>query len=93
VYAHQLEHLYSLFPRDRVFVVTSDELSGDPAAVYVRAIAFLGLPPHTLSSFPKHNRGSYSPMEQTARERRAARYSEPNDRLYELLGVAPLWPA
>jgi hypothetical protein len=93
MYADQLERLYSLFPHDRMFVVTSDELSHDPAAVYARAIAFLGLPAHTLSAFPKHNTGSYSPMDQTARERLSARYSEPNDRLYELLGVEPLWPA
>lgn len=92
LYAGQLEHLYSLFPRERVFVVTSDELAKDPASAYARAIAFLGLPPHTLAKFPKHSTGSYAPMEQTARERLTARYAEPNQRLYRLLDVEPFWP-
>ena len=91
VYADQLEHLYSLFPRERVFVVTSDELSKDPASAYARALTFLGLPPHTLASFPRHSAGSYTPMEPTTRERLSARYAEPNERLYRLLGVDPFW--
>ncbi|MEA2521145.1 MAG: hypothetical protein QOI81_791 [Actinomycetota bacterium] len=91
-YADQLEHLFALFTRERVLVVTSDELSKDPGAVYARAIEFLDLPAHPLTSFPKHNTGSYSPMDETTRRRLTERYEEPNERLYRLLDVAPFWP-
>lgn len=92
VYADQLEQLYALFPREHILVLTSDELSKDPASAYAKALAFLELPPHTLARFPKHSAGSYAPMERTARERLTARFAAPNERLYRLLEVEPFWP-
>jgi len=91
VYVDQLENLYSLFPQDQILVATSDELAKEPASVYAKAIDFLGLPPHSLPKFPKHNTGKYTPMDPTTRERLTARFAEANERLYGLLETRPLW--
>jgi hypothetical protein len=53
-YAQQLEHLTTLFDRDRVLVVFLEELEDDPEAAFARVGEFLGLAagvtPKTLGS-------------------------------------------
>lgn len=44
-YGEQMERLYSLFPRDQVLVLRSDDLRADPTSALARVRGFLGLPP------------------------------------------------
>jgi hypothetical protein len=52
----QMQRLYSLVPRDRVFVYTLDELSAAPSALCLGLCEFLGLPNDGLKRLPVLNR-------------------------------------
>jgi hypothetical protein len=90
-YISQLEVLYSLFPKQNILVLISEDLFANPAAVHARVLEFLGLPRLLLSSYPKHNPGRYSDIGPRVRRRLAARFAEPNHRLYHLLGGDLRW--
>ena len=85
-YAEQLEWWLSLFPREQLLVLSSEELSARPAETYAAVLAFLGLPPHRLASYPRLNTREYGRMQPATRGALAASFAEPNRRLYELLG-------
>jgi hypothetical protein len=54
-YGEQLEHLYSLFPRERVLVVRYLNLVDDPAGALDRICTFLGVEPGILTAMPREN--------------------------------------
>jgi Sulfotransferase domain len=85
-YAEQLERWLEVFPRDRLLVLTTDELSKAPAATYGRTLDFLGLERHLLPSFPRLNAREYGRLPPATRRRLVSHFAEPNARLGELLG-------
>jgi hypothetical protein len=86
LYADQLEALFKLFPRDQVLALQSEQLLADPARWHAAALRHLGLEEITLSHYPRHNAMRYPPMNAKTRRSLAARFAEPNRRLYRLLG-------
>ena len=54
-YGEQLEHLYSVFPRDQVLVFRYRALLESPALVLDRICAFLGVPQGVLAEVPREN--------------------------------------
>jgi hypothetical protein len=54
-YGEQLEHAFSLFPREQVLVIRYRLLIDDPAATLDRICAFLGVQPGLLTEIPKEN--------------------------------------
>lgn len=54
-YAPQLEAWLLAYPRERLLVLDSAELYADPAAIYARILAFLGLHPWAPGSFPNYS--------------------------------------
>jgi hypothetical protein len=54
-YGEQLEHLYTVFPRDQVMVFRYGALIEDPAGVLDRICAFLGVPTGVLTEVPREN--------------------------------------
>jgi Sulfotransferase family len=54
-YGEQLEHLYSLFPREQVLVLRYLNLVDDPAAALDRICTFLGVEPGILTAMPREN--------------------------------------
>jgi hypothetical protein len=54
-YGEQLEHLYTIFPREQVFVFRYRALVEDPAGVLDRICAFLGVPQGVLTEVPREN--------------------------------------
>jgi hypothetical protein len=85
-YAEQLERWLAVFPRERLLVVPSEDLLGQPADTYARVLEFLGAPPYELDAFPRIFEREYAPMEPATRRLLAERFTEPNRRLYDLLG-------
>ncbi|HET7555890.1 MAG TPA: sulfotransferase domain-containing protein [Gaiellaceae bacterium] len=85
-YAEQLERWLAVFPQEQLLVVPTDDLAADPGGAYGRVLAFLGVQPHRLDSYPRVYERQYEPMKPGTRERLAAEFDEPNRRLYELLG-------
>lgn len=86
VYADQLERWLSLFPRDQILVLRSEDFFADTGTVFGQVLGFLGLPPYAPPSFPVLNRSPDSAMTPAVRERLVTYFREPNVRLYELLG-------
>jgi hypothetical protein len=85
LYAEQLERWLAVFPRERLLVVTTDELGERPAETYASILAFLGAPPHELDDYPRVFDRDYSPMRPETRAALEARFAEPNRRLEALL--------
>jgi hypothetical protein len=90
-YADQLDVLYSLFPRENIMVLFSEEFFKDPAAAHLRALEFLGLPPFFLSEYPTYNPGRYTDMDPQIRSRLTDEFAEANARLYRLLDTNYRW--
>jgi hypothetical protein len=92
-YAEQLEVWFSLFPRSQILVLRSEDLFANPDGTYRTVLEFLGLPPVSLAkyeTFNEHVRQS-DQMGAATRRRLTEYFTEPNERLYELLGVDFGW--
>ena len=85
-YAEQLERWLEVFPRERLLVLSSDELGSEPERAHAQVLEFLGAPPHRLDSYPRVYEREYEAMRPETRVRLAAEFEEPNRRLYALLG-------
>ena len=93
LYAEQLERWLEFFPRDQVFVHTTEEFGARPEETYASVLAFLGAPPHSLRQYPRVFDRDYPPMHEETRRALTARFAEPNRRLERLLGRPLPWPA
>jgi hypothetical protein len=90
-YADQLEVWYSLFPKEQILVLRSEDLFADPDRTYREALAFLGVPPVSLATYEAFNPRRYGEMNEATRQRLVEYFAKPNRRLYELLGVDFGW--
>lgn len=85
-YAEQLERWLARFPSERLLVVSNDELAARPGETYGRVLAFLGVPPKELASYPRVFDRDYPSMRPETEQRLASYFAADNRRLYELLG-------
>lgn len=85
-YAEQLERWLAVFPPEQLLVLASEELAADTGGTYRRVLEFLGAGAHDLAEYPRVYRQEYAEMAPETRRRLAETFSEPNRRLYELLG-------
>ena len=85
-YAEQLERWLAVFPRDRLLILPSEDLGGEPERTHARVLDFLGAAPHRLDAYPRVYERQYEAMSAETRKRLAAEFEAPNRGLYELLG-------
>ena len=85
-YAEQLERWLAVFPRERLLILPSEDLGGEPERTHARVLDFLGAAPHRLDAYPRVYERQYEAMSAETRKRLAAEFEAPNRRLYELLG-------
>jgi Sulfotransferase domain len=71
MYGRQLEHLYSVFPRDQVLVFRYRAMITEPGLVLDQVCAFLGVRPGLLTELPRENVTAHPP--ETARHRALGR--------------------
>jgi len=94
-YAEQLERWLTLFPREQMLVLTSDELFGDPATTMSRVTRLLEIPDPHATRYARLAGGGgvwdYAPMSPATRERLARVFEPHNRRLEELLGHELPW--
>ena len=98
LYAQQLQHWMTFFPRERFLLLSSEEFFKDALSVLNRACDFLGLPPWPDQSFrasvlpnvSKWLRRKYSyqypPLEPALRRELAGFFRLHNERLYTIAG-------
>ena len=89
LYADQLDRITDLLPRERVLVLRSRDLRTDHATVLGRVLDHLDLPPFaTLPAPHVHNAApGDQPDTREGRERLAAVFREPHQRLADAWGV------
>jgi len=90
-YADQLEHLESVFGRNRILVIDSGDFFADPGPVYDQVLEFLGLPHRGHPVFTPQNARPRSPMPEAVRVRLEEHYRTHDERLAAWLGRAPSW--
>jgi hypothetical protein len=61
MYGSQLEHLYSVFPRDQVLVFRYRAMISDPVGMLDRVCAFLGVTSGLLTEVPRENVTAHPP--------------------------------
>ena len=71
MYGSQLEHLYSVFPREQVLVFRYRTMITDPAGLLDAVCGFLGVEQGLLADVPRENVTAHPPL--TARHRSLAR--------------------
>jgi hypothetical protein len=84
-YAEQLDRWFEVFDRERMLVLISEEMLGDPSASYDRTLEFLGVRPHQLGSFPRIFARDYGAMSPATRQRLEREFADPNRELAALL--------
>ena len=90
-YADQLEVYRSLFPASQIHVIKAEDFFSDPAEEYGRVLEFLGMSPHRLSDYKKHNGYKRTAMHPDTRARLEAHFADSNRRLVEMLGPRFSW--
>jgi len=91
-YAEQLEHIYSLFPREQVLVLQSEAMFAQPQRELSRVWDFLGLSQVELTGLKAMKANSYDrSMPDGAAERLTEYYAPHNERLFALEGDGLRW--
>ena len=83
MYGRQLEHLYSVFPREQVQVFRYRTMISEPARMLDEVYGFLGVRAGLLSEIPRENVTAHPPM--TGRHRSLARLMRAGSTLATLL--------
>lgn len=90
-YARQLERWLSVFPRDQLLILRSEDLYADPVGVTQQVTDFLGLAPLEIAAFSTHNATSGPPMQASTREVLEREFAAENAQLAAILGWDPGW--
>ncbi len=90
-YLEMLPRWFSLFPRDQLHIMVSEEFYADPEREVNEAWRFLGLAPWKLLSRTKHNGQPAPDLPSETREQLQKELTEHNQGLEELLGRRLPW--
>lgn len=90
-YVEQLRRWLSLFPRDQVLVLKSEDFYRDPATGYQQVTDFLGLAPHPLANARIYNRSPRESIPPAVRQRLDEYFAPHNAALSDLVGVEMTW--
>jgi Sulfotransferase domain len=85
-YAEQLGRWFECFERDRVLVLSAEQLFAEPQEVLRAAQEFLGLAPLAPPDLSPRNARTYAPLATETRAALREEFEPHNRRLYELLG-------
>lgn len=91
LYVYFLKKWMSVFPRERVLVLKSEEMYENPAATMEQVFAFLEVPNNQLSEYKNYFYGSYSRQEEEMRSSLSALLQPHNQRLEDYLGMTFNW--
>ena len=92
LYAEQLKRAAALIGRERLLVLISEEMFGDPLAATSAALDFVGATPHALQAAGENDMAFQSePMDDHTSSMLRKQFSEPNAELAEFLGRELPW--
>jgi len=84
-YVEQLEKWFTLFPREQMLILASEEIYTSPATAYRKATEFLGLSDWMPNDFKAYKQGVYEEMPVSTRNHLIDYYQPYNQRLYDYL--------
>ena len=84
-YARQLQLWYDMFPRDKILVISSEELATDTHRVLEEVFNFLEIPNVKIKDLTKQNVRKFPPMKQKTRELLIEYFKPYNEKLYDML--------
>lgn len=90
-YVEQMRTWFSLFPRNQMLLLSSEELYSSPASVFQNALGFLELPSWEPNEFKAFKQGSYEDMPAQTRARLLEYFEPYNRQLYDLVGMDFGW--
>jgi hypothetical protein len=90
-YIDQIEHLETLFGRERLLVLDSDDYFTDPRAVFTEVCAFLGIPDGPDVVHEQHNARPRTALDPRLEARLREHYEPYDERLAKWLGTVPSW--
>lgn len=85
-YAEQLERWLECFGRERLLVLSAEDLFEEPGRIVGEAQEFLGLPQEIPADLSARNARTYAPIPTETRDGLRAVFEPHNRRLYELFG-------
>lgn len=92
LYSDDLERWLSVFPREQLLIVITEEMQRDPATTVESVFRHLGLPAHELPKFNRHLEGVYDNQDQENVRRRLNQFFDShNERFFELIGRRLEW--
>jgi len=91
IYVDQLEVWESLFPREQILVLRSEDFDADPATTLRSVLKFLNLPSWEPQEYGKYHQARYPKMDPATRRRLVSYFEPHNQSLYEFLGVNFEW--
>jgi hypothetical protein len=86
LYAENLALWRSFYAPEQMLVVQSEAFFRETGEEYRRVTRFLGLDDHPLERYEAHNPTQRQTLDPATRERLAAYFREPNERLFDMLG-------
>lgn len=85
-YAEQLERWFAAFDRNRILILSAEDLFADPERLVSQVQDFIGVPRHRPRDLTPKNARSYPPISDSLRTRLRGEFAAHNERLYELVG-------
>jgi hypothetical protein len=94
IYVDQLQVYSQVIPRERLLILSSDELFSDPQTTFATTLAFLGLDDVPIADMKPRNAGEYDrSLTLPICDELEAFFKPHNRRLFEFLGRDFGWPA
>ncbi len=91
VYVNWLKKWLTIFPREQLLILKSEDFYSDPETIMKQIFNFLGLPDYQIPDYPKLNAGSYSSINESIRQKLSDYFQLHNQRLEEYLGMKFNW--
>lgn len=91
IYVDQLKVWSSLFPKEQILIIKSEDLYTDPSPTFKKILNFLEIPEWEPKDYKEYNAGSYSKIEPGTRKKLNDYFEPHNQRLYEYLGTNFGW--
>jgi hypothetical protein len=86
-YINQLPNWMSIFPKEQLLILKSEDLYTDATRIVQQTLEFLNVPALPQGqTYKAFNEARYSPMNPATRERLVEYFKPYNERLYEFLG-------
>lgn len=91
IYVDQLKTWMSLFPREQILILKSEDLFADPPEILDRVLKFLNLPKWEIKDHLRYGAGQHVRVHPATRKRLTEYFEPHNERLYECLGENFHW--